>query len=166
MSYRWNIINKSYANRAALYAEIWTEIEAMGWELHDDRSGSSYKVYKSNGESGNLLYQYIKIDWITANKITYTPYYYWNSATHTGLGKASSYSTNTTSESGFYGWIYGNKDGFAVLTKVSTTYYMSFVTFVTKKASNIETTLTAGASSGSHFSLTVGSTAKIGRAHV
>ena len=71
MSYK-SYYKKSYANRAGLVADIWTNLVAMGWELHDNQDGSSYRVYKTNAESADRIYQYMKIDWITANKI-HTP---------------------------------------------------------------------------------------------
>ena len=83
MAYSYTV-NLSCANRAAALTEIWTRMAAMGWTLHDDQSGSSYQVWKSNGENADRIYEYIKIDYITANRMTFTAYGYWNASTHTG----------------------------------------------------------------------------------
>jgi hypothetical protein len=86
--------------------------------------GEGYRIYKSNGELSDRIYEYIKIDWITANKITFRAHYFWNATTHAGVGAAypSVYSSIYTSESGFYFWIHGNKDLVLLCTKISTTY--------------------------------------------
>lgn len=116
-------VNKSYANRAAMVTDIWTQIVAAGWTLHDNVDASSYRVYKSNGENADRLYEYIKIDWITANQIKSSSFGGWNATTHTGYAQASSTPYITTSESGFNGWIYGNANLMLLATKVTTTYY-------------------------------------------
>jgi len=122
MAYK-NTVALYCANRATGLTELWSKIEAMGWVLHDDQSASSYKVYKSNGENSDRITEYVKIDWITANAITVRAYYFWDATTHAGVGASSASGNVTTSETGFYLWIAGNKDLVAITTKVSTTYY-------------------------------------------
>jgi len=231
---------KAYANRAALIADIWTRLVAMGWEKHDSLEKSitapytdvsvandtitkvahglvdgenvlytstgttiggltignfyfvvsaaadtfklsltqggaainitgqgtgnhtfaeGYRVYKTNAESADRIYQYMKIDWATANTITFTPYYYWNATTHAGLGKAYSGSAFTTAETGFFTWMYGSKDLVVIMNKISATYYRVIFGYVPKEMFPIRTTLTEAASSGINVAITVTDTA-------
>lgn len=87
--------------------------------------GEGYRIYKSNAENADRITEYIKIHWDTANYINYRAHYFWNATTHVGVGVSSAVGQLTTSESGFYLWIYGNKDLVIVGTKVSTTYYFA-----------------------------------------
>jgi len=116
MSYTYRVA-KTYNNRAAFLADIWTDLESMGWSLHDDQSGSSYRVYKSNGENSDRIYEYAKIDYATANTIKIYAYAWWNNSTHAGSSAAYDYTSLTTSETGFTGWIYGSKNFVALMTK-------------------------------------------------
>lgn len=84
--------------------------------------GEGYRIYKSNGELADRIYEYIKIDWITALRITIRAYYTWNASTHAGLGASGSTGYLTTIETGFYLWIYGNTDLVFLCSKISTTY--------------------------------------------
>lgn len=149
----------SCANRAAVLTELWTRLNSIGWTLYDNQDGSSYRVYSSTGESGNQISGYIKINYVTANTITVTGYYYWNLATHVGSGGVTNVIPSiTTSESGCYLWIYGNKNIIATWTKVSSTYYPWGFGFLPKKFWTKETTLTGNAVSGNNVTLTVDST--------
>ena len=87
--------------------------------------GEGYKIYKSNGELIDRIYEYIKISWLTANKITFQAYYLWNATTHAGVGSGVYADTINTAEAGLYLWIHGNKDLVVVSSKVTTTYYFS-----------------------------------------
>ena len=154
-------VSLSCANRAAALSEIWTQLIAMGWSLHDNQDGSSYRVYSSNGESGTEPLGYIKISWVTANQILCIGYYYWNSSTHVGYGtntSGASTATLTTSESGCYLWVYGDKNYVFLVSKVSTTYYNCNFGHLPNRFWTKQTTLTAPASPGSSVTLTIVST--------
>jgi len=157
MAYTYRVA-KTYNNRAAFLADIWTDLESMGWSLHDDQSGSSYRVYKSNGENSDRIYEYAKIDYATANTIKIYAYAWWNNSTHAGSSAAYDYTSLTTSETGFTGWIYGSKNFVALMTKIGSTYYRTGFGHFDTKFLTVETDLTAQATSGAHKSLTVTST--------
>ena len=157
MSYFYRVA-KSYNNRAEMLDDIWTDLEAMGWTLHDDQSANSYRVYKSDGESADRIYEYVKIDWITANQIQMRTYAWWNATTHAGSSAAYSNGAISTSEVNFTGWIYGNKNLVVLMTKVSTTYYKIGFGHLNKKFLTVETDLTANATSGTNVTIVVSST--------
>jgi len=157
MAYTYRVA-KPYNNRADFLADIWTDLESMGWSLHDDQSGSSYRVYKSNGENSDRIYEYAKIDYATANTIKIYAYAWWNNSTHAGSSAAYDYTSLTTSETGFTGWIYGSKNFVALMTKIGSTYYRTGFGHFDTKFLTVETDLTAQATSGAHKSLTVTST--------
>jgi len=87
--------------------------------------GEGYRIYKSNGELADRIYEYIKIDWITALQINLRAHYFWNATTHAGVGLSVAGGYLTTAETGFYLWIHGNKDLVMLSAKISTTYYFS-----------------------------------------
>ena len=68
-----NRVGKNYNLRADFLTDLWNDLISMGWTLHDDQSTSSYRVYKSNGELADRIYEYVKIDWITANAVCSSP---------------------------------------------------------------------------------------------
>ena len=159
-------VNLACANRAAALANIWTQLVAMGWTLVDNQDGSNYRVYSSPGESGTEPIGYVKIDSITANKIQQTAYYYWNATTHVGYGAA--YGTQiTTSESGFFLWVYGDKNFVYVDTKVSGAFTWFNFGHIQNRFWTVQTTLTSPAVSGSSVSLVVASSAnfKVGQSY-
>jgi hypothetical protein len=155
----------SVANRAAGLTEIWTALNNMGWTLHDNRDGSSYRVYSSNGEQADRITEYILIYFGTANTIDFDAYYKWvagvSSFGGANLGRAyySVSSTNwtvvTTSETGFNIWIHGNKDLVIIHTKVSTAYYPCMFGHIPKRFDETVGTLTEAATSGSNVDLVV-----------
>lgn len=149
----------SCANKAAVLAELWSQLNTIGWTLFDNQDGSSYRVYSSTGESGNQITGYIKINYAGTNTITVTGYYYWDSVTHAGSGGVTNIIPSVnTSESGCYLWLYGNKNLIALWTKVSSTYYPMGFGFLPKKFWTKETTLTGNAVSGNNVTLAVSST--------
>lgn len=158
MAYRSSIVGKYYATRAALLTDLFSEIEAMGWTLHDDQSGSSYKVYKSNGEAADQIYQYLEIYWVSANIIYFMPYYKWDATAHAGNGTSVISGQVTTSEAGFYAWIYGDKNLLLLATHVLSTYYLAGGGFPNKKINSLKTALTSSATSGSSVTITVNDT--------
>jgi len=79
------------ASAAALLAEIEVMLVAAGWTLHDNVS-ATVKVYKSNGEAGDRIYEYLWMS-LAGSTISIRAWGWWNDATHAGLCAAlSSYS--------------------------------------------------------------------------
>lgn len=159
------VSGKSMANRAAALTEIWTFLSDTGWTLHDNQDGSSFRVYKSNGEQGDRIYEYALIDYATSNLIYFRGYYKWeagvSSKTGSNLG-ATYYSTSSTyyvrvstSESGFTMWMHGSKDLVVVHTKISSTYYNAGFGHVPKRFDDTICKLTSAASAGSDVDLEV-----------
>lgn len=148
MPYR-TLVAKSVANRAAALSELWNMITSMGWELHDNEDASSYRVYRSNGELGDRLTEYLRIDWINANTIRIMVYYWWDASANTGIGYVSAGYSITTSESPFLIWIYGDKNIISIISKVGATYtHISGGHVPNRIWSTPETTLTSAISSG------------------
>jgi hypothetical protein len=153
------VVGKNYNTRADFLSDLWTQLTNMGWALHDDQSASGYRVYKSNGELGDRIYEYIKIDYSTANTIRFLAFAWWNTSTHSGFGAYQSNNTPiTTSESGFQAWIYGNKNLVLIASKVSGTYYRTLFGHFNKKLLTVEATLQANVTSGSNVTITVDTT--------
>jgi len=120
--------------------------------------GEGYRIYKSNGESSDRIYEYIKISLGTANRITFQVFGWWNASTHAGNCAYTTTTYVTTAETGFYLWLYGNKNLVYLCTKVSTTYYsVMFGHFKTRQYPTV-TDLKVAASSGSSVTITVTST--------
>lgn len=142
----WTVTwNKSVANTAAAFTEIDTQLVAAGWTVHDDQfAGSSYKVYKSNGESGTKEYAYVKMT-IVSNTIQHDMYQYWSTTAHTGYNRtypATAY-VLTCSASPFTLWFYGNKDEVLLASYVSSTYdYLLFGHIANVVAPTTKTTVT------------------------
>lgn len=89
----------------------------------------AFRIYKSNGENSDKVYEYVYISYYTANAITFTAAYLYNITTKSLSARAStSYAVPAlpTSQSGFYLFIYGNKNIIFIGTKVSTTFYKVF----------------------------------------
>ena len=162
MSYRCQVINVAEANQAAVLSAIGTELQNMGWEVHD----ASYGVYKSAGEAGTELTQYIRVYSSSSTVLYIVAYYYWNATTHAGIGKCYSQGLVMTSESGCYLWMMGNANLATVMTKVGSTYYNVSFGFPNKRQLTVNTTLTSAASSGSNVQLTVASTTGFVAGHV
>ena len=153
-----NRAGKNYNLRADFLTDLWNDSISMGWTLHDDQSASSYRVYKSDGELADRIYEYVKIDWITADKIQVRAYAWWDATAHAGSSAAYGNGVVSTSEVGFMGWIYGNKNLVVLMTKISTTYYRTGFGHFNKKFLTIETNLTANATSGTNVTIVVSST--------
>lgn len=122
----------------------------------------SYRVYKSNGENSDRPYEYVKITYYSATNLMYFwPMYYYNISTKATVGglytSVSPYIT--TSDTGFYIWIHGNKNLVAVTTKISTTYYREiFGHFPKIQGDNTLTTLSSGIAAGNGVTVTVSGT--------
>jgi hypothetical protein len=76
------------ASAAALLAEIEVMLVSAGWTLHDNVS-ATVKVYKSNGELGDRIYEYIWLS-LTGSSITVFAYGWWDNAAHTGNCRGNS----------------------------------------------------------------------------
>ena len=121
----------------------------------------SYRVYSSNGENGDKAPEVIQLRfWASATTIVPYMAYKWDTATHAAVAtNPSAYAGDslTTNETGFYLWIYGNKNILRIVTKIASTYYQTMFGFYTPFL-NFTTTLTSGATAGNGATLTVAST--------
>lgn len=122
----------------------------------------AYRVYTSNGENSNRAYEYVRLSYYgdTTSILCITSYYY-NVATRAQLGinYYTTQTTMTTSESGFYLWIYGNKNLVTFVTKISSTYNRILFGHMNKTLNTLVTTLSSGIATGSNVTLTVSGTA-------
>ena len=158
MAYKY-LVAKGYNTKTDYLSDIWTYLEAMGWVLEDDQSSDYYKVYKSNGELSDRLYQYVKIYWGSGDTIQFTAYLIWDSTNHVGsAGNNYDVSISTSNDTPFSGWIYGSKNLVALMTKIGTTYYVKGFGHFDTKFLTVETDLTADATSGDNATLTVSDT--------
>jgi hypothetical protein len=109
------------ANEAAAFSFVCSSIVSMGWTLHDDIS-STKKVYKSNGESGDRIYEYIEIE--TNSGISFKAHGYWNNSTH--VGSCSAYNTNKVNTSyPNHVSVFGDKNLVIVRNHGNSSYYGS-----------------------------------------
>lgn len=138
-----------------------TAVNITGQGTGNHTIKEALRVYKSNGENADRIYEFISIQYYAATTdIRVFASYKYDIATkaYTGQANVSFYSTVTTSESGFYLWLYLNKSVVFIFTKVSTTYYRATFGFGNPWISIPLTTLTADATSGSSVTITVTST--------
>ena len=127
-------------------------LSSQGVGTHYFREG--YRVYSSDGETTKPT-QYVMIGRLQATYITAKAYYKWDASTHIGYGTGSSYpGWLTINETGFYLWVYGNKDWVTCVTKVGTTYYYHMFGWSIPYWT-VQTTLTDDATSGSNVVLNV-----------
>lgn len=84
----------TFANKALMVTQIFSNMVSAGWVLHDNQD-PTYRVYKSGGEAGNRITEYVKITTNVSAQIQFKIYGYWNAATHAGTISAYSDSTNT-----------------------------------------------------------------------
>lgn len=147
---------QSHANRAAFLTALWQQFTDMGWTLHDNMDGSSYRIYSTTGKNADRFPSYFKIDFSTANTVAVTAYLHWNATTHAGTaGSSSTVTSVTTQESTFYSFMYGDLGFLLVGTKLVTTYYTLLLGVLSNKRWTTETTITAGITSGSNVSVPV-----------
>ncbi len=121
----------------------------------------SWRIYKSNGENSDKIYEYIQINFLAANIINFYAAYYYNIATRVLVGNMSSVITSniTTSETGFYIFVHGNKNLVAITSKISATYTRAlFGHFPKIMGDTTLTTLTNSIAVGSGVTITVAST--------
>lgn len=121
----------------------------------------SWRIYKSNGENSDKIYECIQIRFFNANIIYFYGAYYYNITTKAMVGNMYSITPNiTTSETGFYIFMHGNKNLVAVTSKISATYTRSlFGHFPKIMGDTTVTTLTNSIAVGSGVNITVASTA-------
>ena len=142
-----SLSNKALTDKTVTAAEIITQMVSMGWTVYDDQSGSYYKVLRSNGESGTKQWLYIKVGW-TSTYVTIDAYGYWNSATHTTTAPVLMVQGSIAANCNL--WMFGNKDFVAIIQDTSGTIGSNciFGHVVTLPASAVNTTTTAGITSG------------------
>ena len=161
MSY-YVLVKKSVANSAAAATEIRNAlVTSMGWTEHDDRSGQSppYYVFSSTGESADRPTVYIKMTWSNVtDKIEFNLYLHWNNTTHVGtvrMGSTSYFRLSSDDNSAFTIWIYGDKNRFAIISKISTTYMCVGLDFIDSFYKGFGT-LASGVSAGNNVVLQLG----------
>lgn len=120
--------------------------------------GEGERVYKSNGESADRIYEYIRIYWNSANVINIQAYYLWSASTHAGSAANTNTHSIATSETGSYLWMYGDKNLIFIICKVSTTYQSLGFGHVPKRFWTTLTSLTGAATSGTAVVINVGNT--------
>ena len=157
MSYRDSIIKKHYAAAADFMSDLWSELNSMGWTLEDDQSGSNYKVYSSTGEDGLHLKGYLYISW-TTTAVTIYAYTWWDSTNHAGYGGSSCSETVAINDSDFYGWIYGSKDFFYLMSLRGTTYDHVFAGYLEPFLATPRATIQANATAGDSVTIEVDDT--------
>lgn len=134
-------------------------ITAQGTGNHTIKE--ALRVYKSNGEDSNRIYEYVVIyTYTSTTEIFFYPTYYWNTTTKAtaGLVYAASNTNINTIETGFYLWIYGNKNLVHVLTKISSTYDKMIFGHLNKCMNTLVTTTTSGIATGTSVPVAVTST--------
>lgn len=161
------IVTQYYVvNQAADTFKLATTYNGTAIDITSQGTGNhtiseSWRIYKSNGENSDKIYEYIRVYYLVANTIYFYAAYYYNIATKALVG--NSYSTAfgkiTTSETGFYIWIHGNKNLVAITSKISATYTRAlFGHFPKIMGDTTITTLTNSITVGSGVTITVAST--------
>lgn len=154
------ITGETFTDKAGLVGKIDTALVAAGWTLFDDQSASSYRVYRTNGESGIRPYVYLKISYGTANVVV-EACMFWNSASHT----TTSALTNVASivpTGGYSLWMYCSKNFFVIMTENSGTLIAAkaFGSYVLNSPDGaVKSTTTAAISAGTGVIIAVASTA-------
>jgi hypothetical protein len=120
----------------------------------------SYRIYSSNGESGTKIAERIQISfWASATTIKTRSMVSWNTSTKSAIG--SSYTSGdgsiTTNETGFYLFIYGNKDMVYFWTKIVASYTLLMFGHL-KTYFPLVTPLTVSGTAGSAVTITVSGT--------
>lgn len=161
----------SYVRRVAYSAtntqdavdKIKDDMVSMGWTLHDDLSGSSpysYVLY-SNGENSDKPRAYVQIlAGDSANKLGFKHWLYWDNSAHSGTGQLlfGSYANylGADDDGPFYLWVYGDKSGVVVVTKLGSAYAGAFCVECEPFFTTPYGVLQSGVSSGSDVVLTLG----------
>lgn len=112
-----------------LHDKITAEMANMGWTLHDQVSATD-EVWKSNGEAGDRIYEYIQLT-VSAANILYRAWGWWNSSTHAGSSAAyyqASINAFAYVASGKY-TISGNKDFVSVKQNGAATTTLTWMMF-------------------------------------
>jgi hypothetical protein len=120
----------------------------------------AFRVYSSTGEGADKIAEFLQIRlYASATAVVLAGYYSWSLTTHAGSGMSGgSLFSLVTAQTGFYAWLYGNKNLVYVVTKVSSTYTKTMAGHSTHFYAS-STALTASATAGSNVTITVDSTA-------
>ena len=161
MAYKSRI--KQHSSYSIAFDNLCTFLGDIGWEEHDVVT-STNKVYKTNGETGNFAYGYMRV-WLTSSQICFEPWLYWNASTHAGLCKGyisatyqKTYLSLTVDDD--YLCMYGSKDLVVVYSKINdTASYQSIQMFghFPKSLSGALTTLTSSGAVGDNVNIAVDS---------
>lgn len=131
----WSYSYDTASGRADFLSRLNTWLTGtVGWTLHDDQSGGSpaYMIWRSTGEASNQEI-YVRM-WIStsANRMGFSICRYWDNASHTAYNESPAYAAASTAivvvDTGFVYFLFGDKNGFYVVTKSGSTYYLNFAT--------------------------------------
>jgi hypothetical protein len=114
-----------------------------------------FRAFTSTGELGDMMTRHIQFYRSTATALALMIGDYWDPQAHRGLGRAGYAGSATTSEAGFYIWIYGNKNMVFVFSKTGASTYTVLAAGHLKKIFGLQTTLTADAVAGASVQLSV-----------
>jgi hypothetical protein len=118
------------------------------------------RIYKSTGENSDRIPEYIYMyTHISATIIYFRAHYKYSAITKVFEGSSVNYYLGqvTTNQTGFYLWIWGNKNHVLIGTKVVSTYYESSFGWI-KAFFDLKTAFTQAATSGDSAVLNVTST--------
>ena len=115
----------------------------------------SFRVYKSNAEASDQIYQYVRLSFMNnPTKIYLFASYMYDIVTRAPYGNSYSFASIDTNQTGFYLWIHGDKDKVHITTKVASTYYRFWFGFM-KSTIPLKTTVSGSISSGSNIVIPV-----------
>jgi len=127
---------------ATTYGGTAINITAQGVGSHS--VVEAFRIYSSNGEAADQITSYQVISQLVTNGFAGKSCYKYDVATRTYSGLCSQALALTTSETGCYLWIHGNKNIVHIGTKAVSTYYRSFFGFL-KPFFSLTTALTSAA---------------------
>lgn len=130
MAWKTFLKNYSAGQQATVFADYCAFAVTAGWTLHDDVSASR-KVFRSNGESGTEIMEYLQVDY-DATALQFRLFTYWDAAAHVGYGQAYYHSTmncHLTANTAGVKRFYGNKDVLLAYV-LDTSNYMALYGFL------------------------------------
>jgi hypothetical protein len=153
------VVAYNAANTADAATKIKDTMVAAGWVLHDDQAtASKYYILTSTGEAADQMKVYVEINWATVDKIFMYEYAHWNATAHTGtikIGSASYVYITADDDAAFWLWVYSDKNGTAIISKVGTAYRGVYIQAITPFWT-VKGTLASAATAGGNAVITLG----------
>lgn len=141
--YYLKIIDESYFTISITYNGADVNITGSLDNTYPTYVREASRIYVSEGEYNDRVPEYLEVStYKSPTAIHFIVSYYYNITTHTLYGMAANYGLISTSESGFYLWIHGNKNLVAIHSKISTTYYKCFFGHMSRRYIELITYLT------------------------